>query len=231
LALSQFFSKDRGHHGIQLDEWCQHSIVHEVAGVEGENAPSDSLKRLRRCIADRSDAIVVIGGEWWQEHPGRAGVPVELAREHGLPCFLVTGLGFDLVVGQLCRLPLVRGELVGGGGATFRILVLDGGGIKGTFTAAVLAETEWEKLTRRLADCGSGNSFCRSAFRACSSSFAHFLQVRMHRGEHVEQMGFRPRVVPSQSPLHRGNIGVQSASLKRSTFGSKRDRKSSGSSK
>ena len=41
------------------------------------------------------------------------------------------------------RLPLVRGR--GSDGISFRILALDGGGLKGTFTAAVLAA--WEKQT------------------------------------------------------------------------------------
>src|SRR5207253_36839 len=50
---------------------------------------------------------------------------------------------------QLRRLPLVRGAPLGE--ATFRILALDGGGIKGTFTAAVLAK--WEAATgKRLAE-------------------------------------------------------------------------------
>jgi len=47
------------------------------------------------------------------------------------------------VVAQLERLPLVRGAA--SEGATFRILSLDGGGIKGTFAAAVIAS--WEQLT------------------------------------------------------------------------------------
>jgi len=46
----------------------------------------------------------------------------------------------DLVADQLGRLPLVRGEPLGG--TSFRILALDGGGIKGAFTAAVLAQLE-----------------------------------------------------------------------------------------
>ena len=111
------------------------------------------------------------------ESRGTAGVPreFELARQRGLPCFLLGGLGgaaagylrthagvldnlcngldraentelageenvaalVKRVVGQLVRLPLVRGEKLGN--STFRILALDGGGIKGTFTAAVLA--------------------------------------------------------------------------------------------
>jgi patatin-like phospholipase/acyl hydrolase len=51
------------------------------------------------------------------------------------------------IVGQVCdqleRLPLVRGR--GADGASFRILALDGGGLKGTFTASALAT--WEKQT------------------------------------------------------------------------------------
>lgn len=48
-----------------------------------------------------------------------------------------------MVVNQLTRLPLVRGHVLGG--PSFRILALDGGGIKGTFTAAALSA--WEKQT------------------------------------------------------------------------------------
>ena len=52
------------------------------------------------------------------------------------------GLARD-VCDQLARLPLVRGT--GSDGAAFRILALDGGGVKGAFTAAVLAT--WEEHT------------------------------------------------------------------------------------
>jgi len=45
---------------------------------------------------------------------------------------------------QLGRLPLVRGR--GSDGVSFRILALDGGGIKGTFTASALAT--WEEQTK-----------------------------------------------------------------------------------
>ena len=47
------------------------------------------------------------------------------------------------VCDQLARLPLVRGT--GSDGAAFRMLALDGGGVKGAFTAAVLAT--WEEHT------------------------------------------------------------------------------------
>lgn len=44
------------------------------------------------------------------------------------------------IIDQLSRLPLVKGRVVDG--VTFRILALDGGGIKGAFTASVLATLE-----------------------------------------------------------------------------------------
>ncbi len=44
------------------------------------------------------------------------------------------------ICGQLTRLPLVRGRV--SDGISFRILALDGGGIKGAFTASVLATLE-----------------------------------------------------------------------------------------
>lgn len=47
------------------------------------------------------------------------------------------------VCAQLERLPLIRGR--GSDGISFRILALDGGGLKGTFSAAALAT--WEKQT------------------------------------------------------------------------------------
>lgn len=135
-------------------------------------------------MAARCDAFVAVGGKWWQEVSGRAGVPIEsqLAMERDIPCFLVGGLGgaaetyltdhpevlkrlrngldervnreiatnsnvgelAQRICEQLGRLPVVRGRV--SDGSSFRILALDGGGIKGTFTAAVIAA--WEAQTR-----------------------------------------------------------------------------------
>jgi predicted acylesterase/phospholipase RssA len=185
LVVSRHFSSEPEKNNVPLDGWRAHSIVHEVPAEEGKDARAESLKRLRHWIAERCDAVIVVGGKWWKENPGGAGIPVELeqARERGLPCFLLAGVGgaaegylgarpeiirylrngldeaenlkfaternvaalASRIVGQLCRLPLVRGEALGD--STFRILSLDGGGIKGTFTAAVLAE--WECVTKR----------------------------------------------------------------------------------
>jgi predicted acylesterase/phospholipase RssA len=181
LATSRFFSK---HEPVaNVATWSQHSVFYETPEVP--NNRDASLARLRRWMACRSDAIVVVGGKWWEHLPGRAGVPqeIELALERHLPGFLLGAFGgaaqgyldqhLDLwprlkngldaaanrgiateqdvewlvaaVYTQLTRLPLVRGR--GEDGASFRILALDGGGIKGTFTAAILAA--WEEQTKR----------------------------------------------------------------------------------
>jgi len=80
---------------------------------------------------------------FFQAHPGlvgrlKNGLDAEANRRIAAerdPAALV-----DMVADQLGRLPLVRGEALGG--TSFRILALDGGGIKGTFTAAVLAQLQ-----------------------------------------------------------------------------------------
>ena len=179
LAVSRLWSKEPLK--IPVDAWRKQCLVYETPEASGQAAREDSLRILRRWMAARCDAIVVVGGMWWQEINGRAGVPHEfgLATERGIACFLLGGLGgaateyvakypellrnlrngFDYatnqslateanlgslatkVTEQLARLPLVRGR--GSDGVSFRILALDGGGIKGTFTAAVLAT--WEQ--------------------------------------------------------------------------------------
>lgn len=182
LCMSRYFSKDR--QSIPVEEWQNKCTIYETFEATGENAKDNSLDILRRWMVARCDAVVVVGGRWWQQIADRSGVPVELnlAIERGIPCFLLGGLGgaardyleqrpellaqlrngFDVttnrdlateknvgnlaqkVCEQLGRLPLVRGR--GSDGVSFRILALDGGGIKGTFTASVLAT--WEEHTK-----------------------------------------------------------------------------------
>lgn len=181
LAVSRLWSKDPAK--VPVDEWRKLALVYETPEAGGTHARDDSLELLRRWMVSRCDAIVVVGGKWWQAVGGRAGVPLELglAFERGIPCFLLGGLGgaaHDFVerhpevfnqlkngldesanrelstkadVGSLAesvcahleRLPLVRGE--GSDGISFRILALDGGGLKGAFTASAIAT--WEKQT------------------------------------------------------------------------------------
>ncbi len=179
LVVSRLWSKDPTM--VPLDDWRKTAIVDETPEASGDR--DESLKILRNWMVARCDAIVVVGGKWWHQVAGKAGVPIELglAMKRGLPCFLLGGLGgvakefvennphilarlnngLDLeknrrlsseqnigsvaveVCDQLERLPLVRGR--GLDGLSFRILTLDGGGLKGAFTAAALAS--WEKQT------------------------------------------------------------------------------------
>jgi uncharacterized protein len=181
LAVSRYWSKDPNNG--PLDEWREVAIVYETPEASGERARDESLELLRKWMVSRCDAIVVVGGRWWQSVAGRAGVPLELglAIERGIPCFLLGGLGgaardyvaqhpevlaqlkngldqsdnreistkedvgslAEEVCAHLERLPLVHGR--GSDGVSFRILALDGGGLKGAFTASALAT--WEKLT------------------------------------------------------------------------------------
>lgn len=180
LAISRYWSKDQF---MPIDEWRKVAMVYETPEASGALARDESLELLRKWMVSSCDAIVVVGGKWWQAVGGRAGVPLELglAIKRGLPCFLLGGLGGaarDFVesnpavlarlkngldaatnqafsikedVGSLAeevcdhleRLPLVRGR--GSDGISFRILALDGGGLKGAFTASVIAT--WEKQT------------------------------------------------------------------------------------
>jgi uncharacterized protein len=181
LAVSRLWSKDATK--VPADEWRKLALVYETPEASGAQARDDSLELLRKWMVSRCDAIVVVGGKWWQAVGGRAGVPLEfgLAIERGIPCFLLGGLGgaaqdfverhpevfkqlkngldesanrelstkadvgslAESVCAHLERLPLVRGE--GSDGISFRILALDGGGLKGAFTASAIAT--WEKQT------------------------------------------------------------------------------------
>lgn len=178
LAVSKLWSKDMT--AVPVQEWRDTCMVYETQEATGDSARDDSLQILRQWMSDRCDAFVAVGGMWWKEVAGRAGVPLEagLAIERGVPCFLLGGLGgvahdyvrnhpellralkngfeddvnrrlateenigeiVGTICGQLSRLPLVRGRVVDG--ISFRILALDGGGIKGAFTASVLATLE-----------------------------------------------------------------------------------------
>lgn len=90
LAASKF------HHEKYKDEltrWGTLAIVHEEPDVPDNR--EQSLARLRVWVVDRCDAMIGIGGKWWKENRGIAGVPqeFELARKRGLPCLLPGGLG------------------------------------------------------------------------------------------------------------------------------------------
>lgn len=143
------------------------------------------LVPMRNWMAERADAIVCIGGKWWDVNKAKAGVPAELDShlELGKPGFIIAGFGgaiagylkenaellsklknglseeqnkkiayessvetlVEIIVNQLKILPLVRRSV--SKGRNFRILALDGGGIRGTFTASVLAK--WNDMLKK----------------------------------------------------------------------------------
>ncbi|MBH3442368.1 patatin-like phospholipase family protein [Pseudomonas moraviensis] len=174
----------------EIESQRQYASVQIVPADVGDVASRNGLTPMRDWMADRSDAIVCVGGAWWDTNKAKAGVPTELETmlELGKPGFAVAGFGgaisgylnenralvsrlqnglteeannviahetridhiVDAIVKQLKILPLVRRGV--SKGRNFRILALDGGGLRGTFTAAVLAK--WDDML----GAGGGNS-------------------------------------------------------------------------
>ena len=162
----------------------------QIVPAEADGVSNSDLTPMRDWMAERSDAVVCIGGKWWDINKAKAGVPTELDAmlELGKPGFVVAGFGgaiagylkdnpslpsrlqnglsenanreiandtsieriVETIVNQLKLLPLVRRSV--SRGRNFRILALDGGGLRGTFTAAVLAK--WDDMLRS----GGGNN-------------------------------------------------------------------------
>lgn len=162
----------------------------QIVPAEPDGGNNENLTPMRDWMAERSDAVICVGGKWWDINKAKAGVPTELDAmlELGKPGFIVAGFGgaisgylrddpslpsrlqnglsenanreiandtsveriVDAIVNQLKLLPLVRRNITRG--RNFRILALDGGGLRGTFTAAVLAK--WDDMLRG----GGGNN-------------------------------------------------------------------------
>lgn len=120
--------------------WWQTSPQH--TGVLGE----------LRLATQRGIASFLLGGlggamqGFWRQHP-EVLRQLKNGLDDGDNERLAAMTDVDELVGsvlrQTARLPLKRPETLGG--EAFRILALDGGGIRGTYTAAVLAE--WEART------------------------------------------------------------------------------------
>jgi patatin-like phospholipase/acyl hydrolase len=166
----------------EIEHQRQYAIVHIIPAAESNS--QESLIPLREWMAERSDAVICIGGKWGNINKSRAGVPIELETmlSLGKPGFIVAGFGgaisdyvqddptlmsrlrnglsltqnqeiskstsvdslVNTIVSQLKLLPLIRHSVTRG--RNFRILALDGGGLRGTFTAAVLAK--WDDMIK-----------------------------------------------------------------------------------
>lgn len=187
LVRAKSFASDQ--YSAEIDDQRRYAAV-EIVPVDSEDGkPESGLTPMRDWMADRSDAIVCVGGAWWDVNKANAGVPNELDTmlELGKPGFIAAGFGgaiagylkedpslisrlrnglsqeaneviahgttvdpvVDLIVDQLKNLPLARRNVMRG--RNFRILALDGGGLRGTFTAAVLAK--WDDMLKA----GGGN--------------------------------------------------------------------------
>jgi patatin-like phospholipase/acyl hydrolase len=139
-----------------LEEWtaarCDAVVV--VGGKWRQEAGGETGVPVELRIAtQRGLPCFVLGGfggaarEILARNPGvleelKNGLDITTNRE------LATRADIGALVEEICahleRLPLVRGR--GLDGASFRILALDGGGLKGAFTAVALAA--WEKQSR-----------------------------------------------------------------------------------
>ncbi|MGN9435028.1 MULTISPECIES: CBASS cGAMP-activated phospholipase [Pseudomonas syringae group] len=187
LVRAKSFATDE--YAAEIEDQRRYAAV-EIVPVDSEDGkPESGLTPMRDWMADRSDAIVCVGGAWWEVNKANAGVPSELGTmlELGKPGFIAAGFGgaiagylkedpslisrlrnglsqeaneviahgtavesvVDLIVDQLKNLPLARRNVMRG--RNFRILALDGGGLRGTFTAAVLAK--WDDMLKA----GGGN--------------------------------------------------------------------------
>lgn len=86
----------------------------------------------------------------------------------------------DLIVEQLKNLPLTRRNI--SRGRNFRILALDGGGLRGTFTAAVLAK--WDDMLKE----GGGNGLISHFDLVAGTSTGAILAIGL-------AMGLKPREI------------------------------------
>jgi uncharacterized protein len=87
------------------------------------------------------------------------------------------------IVSQIQLLPLVR-ESIRGSGRLFRILALDGGGIRGTFTAAVLAK--WAEMITNGG--GNGNQLVKHFDLVAGTSTGAILAIGLGLGKSPQEI-------------------------------------------
>lgn len=120
------------------------------------------------------------------------------------------------IVSQIKRLPLVRENVPNG--RLFRILALDGGGIRGAFTAAVLAK--WDDMIKR----GGGNSLVNNFDLVAGTSTGAILAIGLSLGKTPKQMldfykDEGPRIFPKNRALRHWVKSKHDARTLRQTLG------------
>lgn len=197
----------------EIEEQRKYAAVQIVPAAVDSEISSD-LTPMRDWMAERSDAVVCVGGKWWDTNRARAGVPAELDAmlDLGKPGFIIAGFGgaisgylnsdpsllsrlqnglseaanneiardtdvgriVDAIVNQLKLLPLTRRAV--SKSRNFRILALDGGGLRGTFTAAVLAK--WDDML----GAGGGNNLISHFDLVAGTSTGAILAIGLSLG-------------------------------------------------
>jgi predicted acylesterase/phospholipase RssA len=101
-----------------------------------------------------------------------------------------------MIVSQIKLLPLVRESI--SGGRLFRILALDGGGLRGTFTAAVLAK--WDDMIKS----GGGNQLVKHFDLIAGTSTGSILAIGLGLGlSPAEMLLFYQKQGPKIFPKNR----------------------------
>ncbi|WP_207816400.1 CBASS cGAMP-activated phospholipase [Pseudomonas sp. 50_B] len=218
LVRARSYSTDQ--YTSEIEKQRAFASVEIVPADNSDGPAADGLTPMRDWMADRSDAVICVGGAWWDVNKAKAGVPNELDTmlELGKPAFVVAGFGgaiagylkddpsllsrlrnglpheanatianstsvdqvVGLIVEQLKNLPLARRNI--SRGRNFRILALDGGGLRGTFTAAVLAK--WDDMLKA----GGGNDLISHFDLVAGTSTGAILAIGL-------AMGLKPREI------------------------------------
>lgn len=233
LVRSQKYAKT-SEHLAEIELARTYAVVHIIP--TSPSNPGEGLLTMREWIIERSDAVVAVGGKWYDTNRQRAGVPIEvmesivrrkpvflvggfggavkgmLAADGGLLARLRNGLGEEQnraiaesnevrslvqqIVQQLKRLPLVRETIPSG--RMFRILALDGGGIRGAFTAAVLAK--WDEML----GAGGGNNLVKNFDLVAGTSTGAILAIGLGLGvKPLEILDFYRTEGPNIFPKNR----------------------------
>ena len=218
LVRAKSYSTDQ--YTAEIEEQRTFASVEIVPADNSVGLAADGLTPMRDWMAERSDAVICVGGAWWNVNKAKAGVPNELETmlELGKPGFVVAGFGgaiegylkedssllsrlrnglsheanatianstsveqiVGLIVDQLKNLPLTRRNI--SRGRNFRILALDGGGLRGTFSAGVLAK--WDDMLRA----GGGNDLISHFDLVAGTSTGAILAIGL-------AMGLKPREI------------------------------------